>query len=77
MYSLGIDSGSSGTKAILFDGQNIIEKKIMPTGANPKQTIEKIYQYFAKYDIGYIISTGYGMPEAQLFSIRKQAKSLM
>lgn len=60
MYSLGIDSGSSGTKAVLFDGKNIAAKQILPTGANPKQTIEKIYQNFADYNIGYIISTGYG-----------------
>ncbi len=60
MYSLGIDSGSSGTKAILFDGKQIAEKAVLPTGANPQQTMKQLYQTFSQKEIGYIITTGYG-----------------
>ena len=28
MYSIGVDSGSTYTKGVLFDGKNIIKKKI-------------------------------------------------
>jgi len=59
MYSIGIDSGSATTKGILYDGQNIIEKMIEPTGANPRRTMEKIYD--ALYREGaFTITTGYG-----------------
>ncbi|MGI5824541.1 MAG: acyl-CoA dehydratase activase [Bacillota bacterium] len=60
MLTLGIDSGSSCTKAVVFDGKSIIESKIMPTGANPQNTIDLIYQQFTKDKIDYIITTGYG-----------------
>lgn len=61
MLSLGIDSGSSGTKAILFNGESIVEKKVVPTGANPTKTICQIYSDFSlDNNIGYVVTTGYG-----------------
>lgn len=60
MYSIGIDSGSSTTKGVLFDGENLVMKLIEPTGANPRRTIEKIYKSL-KGDLDvYTVTTGYG-----------------
>ena len=60
MLSLGIDSGSTTTKAVLFDGNEIVEKKLIPTSANPQKSIKKIYDSFANDDIAYVVTTGYG-----------------
>ena len=43
-YSVGIDSGSVATKAVLFDGQKIIKKVIIPTGWSPKKTSLQAYE---------------------------------
>ena len=65
MLSIGIDSGSSTTKGILFDGRDILKKVIMPTGANPKRTLKSVYETL--YDVAvqngfepYTVTTGYG-----------------
>ena len=42
--TLGIDSGSTTTKAVLFDGKNIVKKAIIATSANPKESMELIYK---------------------------------
>ena len=36
MFSIGVDSGSVATKGVLFDGEKIIKKIIIPTGWSPK-----------------------------------------
>lgn len=59
MFSIGIDSGSATTKGVIFDGERIIEKIILPTGANPRRTIEKVYDILHKDD-AYTVTTGYG-----------------
>ena len=60
MLTLGIDSGSTTTKAVLFDGENIVEKMIIPTSANPKESIEKLYKTLFSDKVCYTVSTGYG-----------------
>lgn len=67
LYSVGIDSGSTATKGILFDGNNkkIIDKILIPTGWSPKQACESIKNdFFKKYNLVrkevYIVTTGYG-----------------
>ena len=37
MLSLGIDSGSTTTKGILFDGTEIVSALLVPTTARPKE----------------------------------------
>ncbi|GAA0077392.1 acyl-CoA dehydratase activase [Clostridium sp. CTA-5] len=59
-YTLGIDSGSTTTKGILFDGQKVIEKMIIKTAAKPKESIYKIYNKLYSNDVEYTVSTGYG-----------------
>ncbi len=46
MFSIGIDSGSSTTKGILFDGHEILETRLIPTGANPKRAMQSLYNEF-------------------------------
>lgn len=58
--SLGIDSGSTTTKAVLFDGEKIVHTHIIPTSANPKDSIYKLYQQLYSNDVAYTVSTGYG-----------------
>ncbi|MDU1538471.1 acyl-CoA dehydratase activase [Paraclostridium tenue] len=64
MYSVGIDSGSVATKGVLFDGNNIIKKIIIPTGWSPKcaslEVYNKLTKDIEKSDIKKVIGTGYG-----------------
>ena len=58
-FSLGIDSGSTTTKAVLFDGNKILETQLIPTSANPKESIEFLYQKMYRPNT-YVVTTGYG-----------------
>lgn len=65
MYTIGIDMGSVGTKAVLFkDG--ICDQEIIPTGWSPKSAGSKVFETLIernniqKEDIDYIVTTGYG-----------------
>lgn len=65
MLSIGIDSGSSTTKGVLFDGDRVLDKVIWPTGANPKRTIKTVHEklYESARALGhdaYTVTTGYG-----------------
>lgn len=44
MYSIGIDSGSVATKGALFDGEEIINKIVLPTGWSPKNASLEVYE---------------------------------
>ncbi|MBN2899653.1 MAG: hypothetical protein JXO44_12845 [Clostridia bacterium] len=59
MYSIGIDSGSATTKGVLYDGEKIIDKVIVPTGANPRRAMEAIYDKLYREN-AYTVTTGYG-----------------
>lgn len=59
-YSLGIDSGSTTTKGILFDGEKVVRKIMIKTSARPKESIYKIYNELYSEDVKYTVSTGYG-----------------
>lgn len=64
MYSVGIDSGSVATKAVLFDGEKVVKKIIIPTGWSPKKTSKQAYDMLIenidKEKIKRVIGTGYG-----------------
>ncbi len=65
MLSIGIDSGSSTTKGVLFNGDRVLDKVIWPTGANPKRTIKTVHEklYESARALGhdaYTVTTGYG-----------------
>ncbi|MFT8347959.1 acyl-CoA dehydratase activase [Clostridium saccharoperbutylacetonicum] len=59
-FTLGIDSGSTTTKGVLFDGKTIIKKMIIKTSAKPRESIYKIYEELNSKDVKYTITTGYG-----------------
>lgn len=64
MYSIGIDSGSVATKGILFDGEKIVEKIVLPTGWSPKNASLEVYEKLTcdidKDKVKKVIGTGYG-----------------
>lgn len=64
MYSIGIDSGSVATKGVLFDGEKIVKKIVIPTGWSPKNASLEVYESLIKdidkNDIIKVIGTGYG-----------------
>ena len=67
IYSLGIDSGSTTTKAALFDGERVIRTAIVPTTANPKESMARLYEELHGPQAGYVVATGYGrelLPQA-------------
>jgi len=65
MIAIGIDVGSTGTKAVLFDGTAYDGMEI-PTGWNPKEAGEKAYRELMSRAGGeqqqpaVVIGTGYG-----------------
>lgn len=48
MLSLGIDSGSTTTKGILFDGTEIVSALLVPTTARPKESLNTVYKPYPK-----------------------------
>lgn len=67
MYTIGIDSGSTTTKGVLFDGHEILEKIIVTTGGNPRRTMAEVYKNLKGNHEVYTVATGYGrelLPEA-------------
>lgn len=64
MYSIGIDSGSVATKGVLFDGEHIIKKVIIPTGWSPRNASLSVYDELIggieHKNIKKVIGTGYG-----------------
>lgn len=66
MYSIGIDMGSVAAKAVVFDGEKIIGKRIIPTGWSPKETGTLLFdQLLAElkietHQVSSIVGTGYG-----------------
>ncbi|MBC3888154.1 hypothetical protein GH810_07520 [Acetobacterium paludosum] len=60
MVTLGIDSGSKTTKAVLFDGTGIVKTMLVPTSANPKKSLYGLYHELYRPDVNYTVVTGYG-----------------
>lgn len=64
MFSIGVDSGSVATKGVLFDGEKIVKKVIIPTGWSPKSTSKQVYELLSdgidKKEMKKVVGTGYG-----------------
>ena len=64
-YTIGIDMGSVGTKAVLFNG-SIVDQEITLTGWSPKNAGTLAFKELlerndlVREDIAYIVTTGYG-----------------
>lgn len=60
MFSLGIDSGSTMTKGILFDGSSVIERRMLPTSMKPGEVLRNMYMELHTPETEIVVSTGYG-----------------
>ena len=60
MFSLGLDSGSTMTKGVLFDGSNVIDCHMSPTSMRPGEILRDVYRRLYREDTGFVVSTGYG-----------------
>ena len=60
MVTLGIDSGSKTTKAVLFDKTGIVKTMLVPTSANPKKSLNRLYHELYSPQVNYTVVTGYG-----------------
>lgn len=60
MFALGIDSGSSMTKGVLFDGKQVVKKCMIPTSAMPKKSICEVYETLVPEEGCFTVTTGYG-----------------
>jgi predicted CoA-substrate-specific enzyme activase len=75
MVSVGIDIGSTATKAIVFDGE-ILAKAIVATGWDPKEAGRQAFESalgmagVAEARVGSIVGTGYGRISLPIFHRR-------
>lgn len=60
MVTLGIDSGSKTTKAVLYNGEKIVKTMLVPTSANPKKSLYTLYDELHSHEVHHTIVTGYG-----------------
>lgn len=60
MFTIGIDSGSTATKGVLFDGERVVEQLLLPTGVNPSHTMRDMHQMLRGEREAYTVTTGYG-----------------
>lgn len=60
MVSLGIDSGSTMTKGVLYDGTQVTAYKMLPTSMRPGEIVREICNELRSPDTEFVVSTGYG-----------------
>ena len=60
MRVIGIDSGSTTTKGVLFEDGKLIRKKLVLTAGEPKKAAEIIFSDLENEKKTQIIATGYG-----------------
>lgn len=60
MRVIGLDSGSTTTKGVLFEDGNLTSKKLVLTLGDPKKAAEKVFTELGRQENTYVVSTGYG-----------------
>ncbi len=63
MYTIGLDSGSTTTKGVLFSNEELIDKYLIPTAGNPKGAMSNVVDYFKRSHVLNdlkLVTTGYG-----------------
>ncbi|WP_313630815.1 acyl-CoA dehydratase activase [Enterococcus devriesei] len=63
MYIIGLDSGSTTTKGVLFSDGELIRKYLIPTAGNPKGAMEQVVEQLSapqQVKNPKLITTGYG-----------------
>lgn len=58
--ALGIDCGSTTTKAALLGPDGVLKTLLLPTAARPKERMVQAYDSLMNDSVGYIVTTGYG-----------------
>lgn len=51
MLTIGLDSGSTTTKGVLYDGETTVAEVILLTGFNPRQRLEEVHQTLLKSEV--------------------------
>jgi predicted CoA-substrate-specific enzyme activase len=75
MLSVGIDIGSTATKAVVFDGK-VLGRAMVPTGWDPKEAGLRAFHTaigmagIAEYRVDRIVGTGYGRISLPIFTSR-------
>ena len=67
MLTIGIDCGSTTTKGVLLDGNDIVETAILPTSARPRERMAELYARLYRPGVQSTVATGYGralLPQA-------------
>jgi (R)-2-hydroxyacyl-CoA dehydratese activating ATPase len=65
-YVLGIDIGSSSSKAVICEGDSLVSHAVMPSGGNYLETAHKVSEAviskagLSRADISRAVATGYG-----------------
>ncbi|MHC5229245.1 acyl-CoA dehydratase activase [Enterococcus sp. LJL99] len=60
MRVIGLDSGSTTTKGVLFEKGKLKSKKIVLTLGDPKKAAETIFTALGRQEDTYVVATGYG-----------------
>ncbi|MGG5341045.1 acyl-CoA dehydratase activase [Enterococcus sp. AZ192] len=60
MRVIGLDSGSTTTKGVLFEHGKLQKKKLVSTSGDPKVASEKIFTELGNTPETFIVTTGYG-----------------
>lgn len=63
MYVIGLDSGSTTTKGVLFADEEMLDKYLLPTAGNPKGAMAEVVDFFKEnYPLSEykLVTTGYG-----------------
>ncbi|MGF2941282.1 acyl-CoA dehydratase activase [Enterococcus xiangfangensis] len=63
MYTIGLDSGSTTTKGVLFSNGELLDKYLIPTAGNPKGAMSEVVEYFKQNHAiknAKLVTTGYG-----------------
>ncbi|WP_407856525.1 hypothetical protein [Enterococcus hailinensis] len=46
MYTIGLDSGSTTTKGVLFSADQLVDRYLIPTAGNPRGAMTEVVDYF-------------------------------
>lgn len=63
MYTIGLDSGSTTTKGVLFSADQLVARYLIPTAGNPRGAMTKVVDYFKdQHGLSQVklVTTGYG-----------------
>lgn len=60
MRVIGLDSGSTTTKGVLFEDGKLKTKKLVLTSGDSKKAAETIFTALGRKEDTYVVATGYG-----------------